>query len=105
MIHVCGVPQDFESFTAYPVQVINWADRSGGPAIAEVIGKVKAAVCGGVDNLETLPNGSLQQVEEEVRDALRQAGDRPMIVSPGCTFDPERVPEENLFAMVRAARA
>lgn len=105
MLHVCGVPQDFESFAAYPVQVINWADRSGGPAIAEVIGTVKPAVCGGVDNLETLPKGSMQQVEEEVRDALRQAGDRPMIVSPGCTFDPQRVPEVNLEAMVRAARA
>ena len=104
MLHVCGIPRDFESFANYPVQVINWADRSAGPPISEVIGQVKPTVCGGVDNLETLPKGSPEQVENEVRDALRQAGDHPMIVSPGCTFDPQLVPEENLDAMVRAVR-
>jgi uroporphyrinogen decarboxylase len=104
MLHVCGVPQDLDTFAQYPVHVINWADRAGGPAIRDVIGRVKPAVCGGVDNLSTLPNGTPQDVEEEVRDALRQAGDRPMMISAGCTYDPDAVPEENLHAMVRAAR-
>jgi uroporphyrinogen decarboxylase len=105
VLHVCGIPRDFDSFADYPVQVINWADRAGGPAIAEVIRRIKPAVCGGVDNLHTLPRGTPADVEEEVRDALNQAGDRPMIVSAGCTYDPEAVPAENLDAMVRAARA
>ena len=104
MLHVCGVPQDLDTFAQYPVHVINWADRAAGPAIHDVIGRVKPAVCGGVDNLSTLPNGNPQDVEEEVRDALRQAGDRPMMISAGCTYDPDAVPEENLHAMVRAAR-
>lgn len=103
MLHVCGVPQDFEAFARYPVHAVNWADRAGGPSIAEVIGKVKPAVCGGVDNLATLPNGTPQDVEEEVRDALRQAGDRPIMISVGCTYDSDAVPEANLQAMVRAA--
>jgi hypothetical protein len=36
--------------------------------------------------------------------APRQAGERPIMISPGCTFDPARVPADNLKAMVQAAR-
>lgn len=104
VLHVCGIPQDFPAFAEYPVQVINWADRAAGPAIKEVMGRISPVVCGGVDNLDTLPNKTPAQVEHEVRDALRQAGDHPMIVSTGCTFDPDAVPPENLDAMIRAAR-
>jgi uroporphyrinogen decarboxylase len=105
MLHACGVPRDLGAFAEYQqVHAVNWADRAGGPAIREVIGKIKPAVCGGVDNLSTLPSGTPQDVEEEVRDALRQAGGRPMMISAGCTYDPDVVPEANLHAMVRAAR-
>lgn len=104
MLHVCGVPQDFDAFASYPVHVINWADRAAGPAIGQVIDRMSAIACGGVDNLDTLPNGSPGAVREEVRDTLRQAGTRPVIISAGCTFDPELVSEENLHAMVDAAR-
>ncbi len=104
MLHVCGVPQDFEAFAAYPVQAINWADRAAGPAISDVIGRVQPAVSGGVDNLSTLPRGKPENVSAEVRDALQQAGDRPIMITPGCTYDPEAVPDENIHAMVGAAR-
>ena len=104
MLHVCGVAKDFDAFAQYPVHVINWADRAAGPATADVIDRTNPAVCGGVDKLHTLPSGSVADVEAEVRDALQQAGGRPMIVGAGCTYDPKVVPEENLHAMVRAAR-
>jgi uroporphyrinogen decarboxylase len=105
ILHVCGVPRDFESFAAYPVQAISWADRAAGPAIREVIERIKPVVCGGVDNLATLPNGTPASVAAEVRDAIAQAGDRPIIVAPGCTYDPDVVPPRNLDAMVQAVRA
>ena len=105
MLHVCGVARDFDSFAAYPVHAINWADRAAGPAICDVVGKLRSTVCGGIDNLGTLATGSPQQVQEEVHDALRQAGNHPMIAAPGCTFDPQLVPEANLDAMVQAVRA
>lgn len=104
MLHVCGVPQDLMLFSDYPVHAINWADRAGGPPIGEVVGRVGTAVCGGVDNLGTLPNGTPREVEGEVRDALRQAGETPIMISAGCTYDPDLVPEANLRAMVQAAR-
>ena len=103
MLHVCGVPQDLNIFADYPVHAMNWADRAGGPPIAQAVGRVKPVVCGGVDNLSTLPNGTPQDVADEVHDALRQAGDRPIMISAGCTYDPDVVPEANLDAMVSAA--
>ena len=104
MLHVCGRAVNFRAFAEYPVQVINWADRAAGPAIGEVRPWVKPAICGGVDNLSTLPGGKPEDCAAQVADALRQAGDRPIIISAGCTYDPQRVPEANLKAICRATR-
>jgi uroporphyrinogen decarboxylase len=104
MLHVCGRAVDFRAFAKYPVHVINWADRSAGPSIAEVKDWLKPAICGGIDNLATLPNGTPEDCEKEVADALRQAGDRPIMIAPGCTYDPNRVSKANLQAICRAVR-
>lgn len=105
MVHACGKPLDMGRFTAYPhVHAINWADRAAGPSIGEVMGHTKLAISAGVDNLDTLPMGAPDDVRREVRDALAQAGSRPILISPGCTYDPAKVPDWNLKAMIEAAR-
>jgi len=104
MLHICGRPRDFRGFAAYPVQVINWADRAAGPSIAYARDRVQPVLAGGVDNLDTLPNKGPEDVAHEVRDALRQAKNHPILVTPGCTFDPDAVPPANLDAMIEAAR-
>ncbi len=105
LLHVCGHPIDFRSFAEYPVHAVNWADRAAGPAIRDVKDWLKPAICAGIDNLNTLPNGTTGECEREVADALAQADDRPIILSPGCTYDPNKVPTQNLQAICRAARA
>ncbi|HOO17983.1 MAG TPA: uroporphyrinogen decarboxylase family protein [Phycisphaerae bacterium] len=105
MLHVCGTPVHFGDFADYPVHVLNWADRSAGPAIADVRDWVKPAICAGLDNLRTLPEGTPRDCEREMADALHQASDRPILIAPGCTYDPERVPRANLLAVCRAVRA
>lgn len=103
MLHVCGKARNFQRFASYPrVHVVNWADRAAGPSIADAIEWVKPAISAGVDNLSTLVTGSPEDVRREVRDALSQAGDRPIMISPGCTYDPARVPDQNLRAMIAA---
>ena len=104
LLHVCGRAVDFRAFAKYPVHVINWADRSAGPSIAEVKDWLTPAICGGVDNLTTLLNGTPEDCEKEVEDALRQAGDRHIMIAPGCTYDPNGVSSSNLRAVCRAAR-
>lgn len=102
ILHVCGTAVDFDRFAHYPAQALSWADRSAGPSIAEAAPRVKAAICAGLDNLGTLKTGTPDQCVAQARDALRQAGPRPMILAPGCTFDPGQVPKENLFALRQA---
>jgi len=106
LLHVCGKAIDFVRFAGYPnVHVLNWADRAAGPSIAYARDRVKPAICCGVDNLKTLPEGTPEQCAEQARDALRQAKDRPIMIGPGCTYDPAKVPEANLRAVVEAAKA
>ena len=102
MLHVCGQAVDFPRFAAYPVHVLSWADRYAGPPIAEAVRIARPAPCAGLDNLGTMVHGSPEDCAREVADAIRQAGDRPLIVAPGCTFDPEAVPATNLHAIRQA---
>lgn len=104
ILHVCGKAVNFRAFADYPVAAINWADRAAGPPISEVASWLKPAICGGVDNLGTMVNGSPSQVRAEVADATRQAGRRPIMIAPGCTFDPQKVPHANLEAIAEAVR-
>jgi uroporphyrinogen decarboxylase len=99
MLHVCGKAVDFAAMARYPVHAINWADRAAGPSIATAATFARPALCGGVDNLWTLPTGTPADVEREVADAMAQAGDRPLLIAPGCTYDPAKVPEANLGAL------
>jgi uroporphyrinogen decarboxylase len=102
ILHVCGTPLDFARFGDYPVHVVNWADRVGGPRIAEVASWLRPAICCGIDNLGTLISGTPDEIKKEIIDAVEQAGGRPIIVAPGCTFDGHAVPAENLHAIRRA---
>jgi uroporphyrinogen decarboxylase len=102
ILHVCGKGLDFRRFAGYPVHVIHWADRSAGPTIAEVAGWVRPAICAGLDNLEMMVTGTPDDCARQVADAIQQAGGRPILVAPGCTFDPQQVPPENLHAIRRA---
>ncbi|MBN2320503.1 MAG: hypothetical protein JXR49_15600 [Acidobacteria bacterium] len=102
MLHVCGQAIDFERFGRYPVHAVNWADRYAGPSIASVANWMKPAICAGLDNLGTMATGSPEDCEKEAVDALQQAGNRPMVLAPGCTFDPATVPPENLHAIRRS---
>jgi uroporphyrinogen decarboxylase len=101
MLHVCGQIVDFKRFGEYPVHAMNWADRYAGPSIDSVSAWLRPAICGGLDNLGTMKDGSPEDCEREAVDAIRQAGDRPIILAPGCTFDAATVPEENLRAIRR----
>jgi len=102
VLHVCGKALDFQRFAKYPVHVLNWADRTSGPAIAEVAATASPAIAAGLDNLGTMVSGTPDDCAREVSDALAQAAGRPMLITPGCTFDPQAVPVENLRAIRRA---
>lgn len=105
MLHVCGKAVDFGRFSQYPVHAVNWADRYAGPSLASVATTMKPAICGGLDNLGTLASGTPEDCQREVADAIRSVAPRPLIVAPGCTFDPDTVPAANLDAVRQAVRS
>jgi len=105
VLHVCGQARDFRRFADYPVQAVNWADRYAGPSIAQAAGFLRPAICAGLDNLGTMPTGTPADCAEQVRDALRQAAARSILIAPGCTYDPQAVPQANLEAIAQAVRS
>jgi hypothetical protein len=52
-----------------------------------------------------MARGTPEDCARQVANAVRQAGTRPLLVAPGCTFDPMTVPPENLRAIRRAVEA
>lgn len=105
MLHVCGQAVDFRRFANYPIQVLSWADRYAGPAITDVASWARPVLCAGLDNLGTMVAGSPDDCARQAADAIAQAGNHPLLLAPGCTFDPHAVPAENLHAIRRAVEA
>jgi uroporphyrinogen decarboxylase len=85
----------------YPVQAINWHDRTTAYNLAEASKLFPGALMGGVEQYKVLHFGTPEDVEAQVRDATRQMEGRRLIVTPGCTYLLD-VPHSNLLAMRKA---
>jgi len=101
MLHVCQVKPRFDEFVDYPVHAINWDDRITSPSLVEARKKTDKCLIGGVDKERVLRNGTPDQVNQQVHDAIQSAGRKKMIVGVGCGI-PVDCPDENLFAMRKA---
>jgi uroporphyrinogen decarboxylase len=98
VLHLHGQYPMFESLADYPVQAVNWHDRTAYPSLAQAGKLFKGALMAGVEQLEVLHLGTPEQVDAQVLDAVKQTGGRRLIVAPGCTY-PVDVPHRNLMAM------
>ena len=111
-MHICSTPagnaenQGLMSsawFKKYPVDCINW-DAHEYTWLDEgkrVYGDT-FAICGGLNRLTTLRNGTPKQVEAEVKKAIEDAGEGGgFMLGPGCTVYQD-MPRENYNAVGRA---
>jgi uroporphyrinogen decarboxylase len=104
ILHNCGANIYFDLLADYPVQAISWASTlPGNPTLGEGKQRADKAVMGGVAEKTTLVDGTPEQVEAEVREAIAQTGGERLLVAPGCSIPP-RTPRANLEAAARAAR-
>ncbi len=103
MIHIHGDNTFFDLMAGYDGHAINWHDRRVGPSISDVLGEYpdRAAV-GGIDE-KAVATMSADEVAAQARDARTQAGDRRLLIGPGCVAL-VATPEANLKAAVEAAR-
>lgn len=104
LLHLHGEDVLFELLADYPVQAINWHDRSTPPSLAEGKRLSRGAVVGGLRQWETLLQDTPDQVRAEVGEALAQTGGRRYMVGAGCVI-PLTTPERNLRAAIEAAGA
>ncbi|MDH5791493.1 MAG: hypothetical protein OEZ44_04850 [Candidatus Bathyarchaeota archaeon] len=114
LLHICSNQQEDPQkdrglmedgwFANYPVDAINWYDRSFTPVqkAKEIYGD-RFCVVAGVDQRRTMLQGTPQQVEDEVRSAIEAAAEGGgFIVGPGCTLA-QGTPFANYNAVARAA--
>jgi uroporphyrinogen decarboxylase len=110
--HLHGDNVMFDLIERYPVKCLNWHSRSTWPGLAEARRKTRKCFMGGLQEQpltdeegRTTPGvlnaGSVADVEQHVRKAITEAGERGLIISPSCGMD-QFVPERNIFAVRRA---
>ncbi len=84
LLHTHGSNVMFELACDYPADILNWHDRRTPPALAEGQKQFKGAVLGGLNEYETLPKGSIEDVRAEARDAIQQTDGKRFILGAGC---------------------
>ena len=101
VLHLHGQYPMFNLLSDYPVQAINWHDRTAWPGLTESKKLFRGALMGGVEQYKTLNFGTPVDVESQVHDAINLTHGRRLIIAPGCTY-PLSVPHSNLIAMRKA---
>jgi uroporphyrinogen decarboxylase len=96
--HIHGTNIMFDELSHYPVQVLNWHDLETYPSLDE--GKrlfPQGAVCGGLQQWNTLVYGTPESVKEESRQAIERTQANRFILGTGCVT-PIIAPDANIFA-------
>jgi uroporphyrinogen decarboxylase len=101
ILHIHGFNIMFDLLAyPYPVHIINWHDRRTSPTLAQARTKTRAALMGGLNEWQTLVEGTPHRVSAEVHDAIRQTGGRGFLAGAGCVVSTD-TPLDN----IKAARA
>ena len=99
VLHAHGKEIYLDRLQDYPVHAISWADREGGPSLAEMRRLTPRALMGGIDH-GSFPYTSAAKIREQIRSAIAEAGPRKLFIAPGCAIPSYSFPE-----LIRAARA
>ena len=99
-LHICRKNPMFDLLTDYPVDVIHWGDRIGGPSITEARQMTDKTLAGGLTN-ELLNHGTAEEVLAEARASLAEAGRTGFIMAPACVIR-AGAPDANLAAARQA---
>lgn len=100
LLHLHGDDIMFQMAREYPVQAVNWHDRTTKPSLREARDQFGGALVGGVAQHTTMMQRDPQDVAAEVRDAIAQTGGGVgLIVGAGCVLQIP-TPESNLKAAI-----
>jgi uroporphyrinogen decarboxylase len=99
VLHAHGPGVYLDRLLDHPVHAISWADREGGPTLAEARGRTRLALMGGIAHTH-FAYASAAAVRAEIRAAVAAAGRERLFLAPGCAVPTYTFPE-----LIRAARA
>jgi uroporphyrinogen decarboxylase len=100
MLHACKQNLMFDMVAGYPVDVINWAAHTSGTTLSDARRLTDKPLAAGL-SLETLLNGTEEDVVSEVRSAIAEAGRNGFVLAPDCVIRGPS-PDANLAAARRA---
>ncbi|HEU5319910.1 MAG TPA: uroporphyrinogen decarboxylase, partial [Methylomirabilota bacterium] len=98
VLHAHGSRLHLGPLLEYPVHALSWADREGGPALAEARRRTSLALMGGLAHTP-FAYSSAAVVRAQVREAVAAAGRERLFLAPGCALSTYAFPE-----LIRAAR-
>jgi uroporphyrinogen decarboxylase len=98
VLHAHGAQLYFAELLEYPCHAVSWADREGGPSLAEARRTTRRPLMGGIAH-GAFAYSSAATVRREIRDAVAQAGKERLFLAPGCALSTYAFPE-----LIRAAR-
>lgn len=100
LMHMHGEDPMLAMAGEYPIDIINWHDRSVGPPV-EVGQRLSGkAVAGGI-NERAFADAPAGEVIQEVRDSMAVNGGRHILLTPGCGI-PHYTSEERLLEVAQA---
>ncbi len=98
LFHLHGDKVMFDQVLDYPVQAFNYHDREAGPPLAQMRTKTDKCLIGGIGQNTTLVEGTLEEVDAQVKDAWEQVDRRGLILGPGCVAN-LNAPKQNLLQL------
>lgn len=99
ILHICKQYNMLTLFKNYPVDIISWNKHEPGNMDFSQADKIFSQVfLGGIDHIHTLAGGSPRDVATQLKAAIADAGNHPLIIAPGCSLR-MGTPDENLWAM------
>jgi uroporphyrinogen decarboxylase len=103
LIHVHGDDVYWDLAATYPVDMINWHDRTTFPNLTQAKDRFKGVLVGGLERTE-MAEGTSEQVRAQARDAIAQTGGRRIVVAPSCVI-PTNTPDQNIRAVIEEVKA
>jgi uroporphyrinogen decarboxylase len=100
MIHLHGDHVMFSDAAKLPASILNWHDRSQNPDLATGMQYFSGAVCGGLQQWNTMVLGTPEMVEAEALQALVATQGQRFILGTGCVV-PVTAPHGNILAARR----
>ncbi len=103
-LHVHGNHLVMSRIAGYPYEILSISDRLGGnPTLAELRKITDKCLMGGLDETR-IQDMSLPSLDEQIDDAVAQAGPTGLILAPGCTI-PSFTHQRNLAHIREYSRA